>query len=63
MEGKKEKLISLIPDCLSDLLYYDRKECEVVSTDDVRHLFDNKLITKEELVDAFSKALDDCFKD
>lgn len=58
---KKELLISFIPDCLTDLFYYDRKECEEISADEVTYLFENNLISKKELIEAFSKAINDCF--
>ena len=58
---KKEALISLIPDYLSDLFFFDRKECEEISDDEVDYLFENDLISKAELVNAFSKAIDDLF--
>ena len=63
MLRKKKYLLEIIPDCLSDLFYYDRKECEEVSPEDVQAMFKDGTITKEELKEVFSKAIDSCFED
>jgi len=59
--NKKDKLISFIPDCLADLFYYDRKECEDVSADEVHYLFKNNLISKTELIEAFMNEIEAMF--
>ena len=58
---KKEMLLTFVPDCLSNLLYYYRKECEEISVDEVDYLFKNNLISRAELLNAFSKSIDNCF--
>lgn len=56
---KRNKLLSFIPDCLSSLFYGDRKECEEVSREDVDYLFKNELISKEEIIESFTKAINE----
>lgn len=58
MHIKKDKLLSFVPDCLSDFFYYDRKECEEVSREDVGMLFKTGILTGEELKKAFCDAID-----
>ena len=61
-DEKKKVLFSFIEDCLSDLFYYNRKECESINHNEVAYLFDNKLITKKELKAEFDKEIDKCFE-
>ena len=63
MKEKKEYLLKRVPDCLSDLFYYDRKECEEVSRLDVETMFKNGDITAKEVKKAFCEAIDVCFEE
>ena len=62
LNNKKELLLGLASVVLSKLLYYDRKECEAVSCEDVTNVIDSGLLTKEELKDRFCKEIDKIFE-
>jgi len=59
IETKKAALLSRVPDLIADFLYYDRKECEDVSVDDVKDLVNYGHITREEIVKEFVHALNE----
>lgn len=52
---KRELFLSLIDDCVSDLIYYDRKEDEDLSIEDVEEIIDDGLI--EEATKRFKESL------
>lgn len=62
IEEKKMNLLSFIPDLFSDFLYYNRKECDEVSVQDVDFLIKGGHLTKEELKQAFENSIEDVFK-
>jgi len=62
IKKKKKALLCITSNLPIKLLYYDRKECEDVSVDDISFMFKNGAISKKELVKAFSDGLDECLK-
>ena len=56
---KKDYFIRLIPDLVSTAVYYDRKECEDLSREDVDELFKNDEITLDEVTELFRKEFQD----
>ena len=61
MEEKKKILLSLVGGSLSNLLYYDRKDCEDLTTEDVSNLIDSGYLTKDDLKNEFIKQIDEIF--
>ena len=57
MRTKKEIVVSIIKDTVSDFLYYDRKEDEEMSREDIQRVFDDGLITIDEAVNLFREEL------
>lgn len=57
MEEKKELLKNALTDLVSDLLYYDRKEDEELTIEDVENLINTELISKQELISLFDELL------
>ena len=57
MEEKKELLKNALTDLVSDLLYYDRKEDEELTIEDVENLIDTESISKQELINLFDELL------
>lgn len=53
----RKVLRDTVEDTVSNLLYYDRKEDESLSRDDVQEMFTERWITNAELVQWFSEAL------
>jgi hypothetical protein len=65
MDGEKSKqelLLDTITDLVSDLLYYDRKEDEELSADDIEDLLHNGGITIDEMVEKFRECLVDALE-
>ena len=56
---KREYFVRLIPDLVSMVVYYDRKEDEDLSREDVDLLFKNNEITLEEVTELFRKEFKD----
>jgi len=55
---KKQWVLNLISDSVMDLLYYDRKECEIFEHGDIEKLVERKVITIDEMVDEFRNCLE-----
>lgn len=53
----KELILSNVRDLVSDFLYYDRKEDEDLSSEDIGAAIGSGEVTIEELVEAFRKEL------
>lgn len=49
IEDKKSCFLNCCQDAISNLCYYDRKDCEVVSVDDVEFLLNNGHVTIDEM--------------
>lgn len=56
---KKQKFLAMIGDSVSDLLYYDRKECKTFSPGDIENLIKSGEITVEEMVSEFRRCIDE----
>lgn len=54
---KKETITNTIKDIVSNLLYYDRKEDEELSVDDINNAFKDGTITIDEAVEIFKNEL------
>ena len=63
MEDKLNRLLEITADSIVDLLYYDRKECEEISRDDVDKMISSGILTADKLKEAFSSAIDEAFND
>lgn len=61
LNEKKEKLLSFIPDLLTDFFYYDRKECEEVTADEVNEMLESNILTCDEVLKAFNDAIFEYF--
>ena len=57
MKTKKEIAVAIIKDTVADLLYYDRKEDEEMSREDIQRVFDDGLLTIDEAVALFREEL------
>ena len=53
----KQLILDTISDLVSDFLYYDRKEDEELKNGDIEKAIEDGIITKEEIVKAFSDEL------
>jgi len=55
----KDLILGHTKDCVRDLLYYDRKECEDLSVGAIQEAVKNGELTKEDIVEAFREELDE----
>lgn len=55
----KENILNTIDDLCSDFLYYDRKEDEELSFDDIQEAVKSGEITLDEMVERFKNNLED----
>lgn len=53
----KELILGLIEDLVSDFTYYNRKECEQLSADQLENAIETGEVTIKEMVDEFEKQL------
>ena len=53
----KQEILNTISDLVKDFLYYDRKEDEDLSVEDLEKAFNNGEITVDECIDHFGKTL------
>ena len=58
----KEIILSTITDLSSNFLYYDRKEDEDLSSEDIEDAVENGIITIDEMVEEFRRNLEDTLK-
>lgn len=57
----KQTILNTISDLASDFLYYNRKEDEDLSMEDLKNAVDNGVITVDEMVAEFRKHLEKTF--
>ena len=55
----RELILMSVKDLVANLLYYDRKEDEELSVDDIADAILEKEITVDEIIDEFRKELED----
>jgi len=55
--SKKELFLGIVQDTVTNLLYYDRKDDEQLSCNDISTLIDNGEVSLKELIDAFKKKI------
>ena len=60
--SKKEIILNTIEDLCSDFLYYDRKEDEDLTMDELNNAVKNNEITVKEMVDKFEECLKNTFR-
>lgn len=53
----KKLILGLIEDLVSDFTYYNRKECEQLSADQLENAIEIGEVTIKEMVDEFEKQL------
>ena len=58
----KEEILNTIDALCSDFLYYDRKEDEELSVEQLNEAVNSGEITIDEMVDKFKKCLENTFK-
>lgn len=54
---KKEYFLACISDAVSDLVYYDRKDCEELNRDQVDELINSGEVTVSEMLETFKKGI------
>lgn len=59
----KELILGLIEDLVSDFTYYNRKECEQLSDDELEDAIINGEVTIKEIVEEFEKHLRETYPD
>lgn len=57
MRTRKEIILTRVEDLVSDFIYFDRKEDEDLPLNAIEDAVKNNEITKQEIVDTFSKYL------
>ncbi len=58
VQGKRELISGIIETTISNFLYYDRKNCELLSVDDLENALREKIITEEEIIELFKEHLE-----
>jgi hypothetical protein len=58
----KETILATIGDLCADFLYYDRKEDEDLSADDLQEAIEDGIITIDEMVEEFRRILENTHK-
>lgn len=53
----KQEILNTISDLVTDFLYYDRKEDEDLSVEDLKKAFKDGVITTDECIEHFSMVL------
>lgn len=59
MATRRELILCTISDCVSDLMYYDRKEDEYLEDGAIEAAIENGEITVDEMVERFRSELTD----
>lgn len=57
MTSTRDKILDAVQDLAGDFMYYDRKNDEELSADDIETALENGDITIDEIVEAFREAL------
>jgi hypothetical protein len=57
-ENKRQTILNTVQDLVSDFVYYDRKEDEDLSTDQMNEAIETGVITVDEIVAEFRKHLE-----
>jgi predicted RNA-binding protein associated with RNAse of E/G family len=63
MNETKKTILLIVEDLVSGFVYYDRKECEQLSIDQLNDAVHSGLITKQEIIDEFAKHINNCWND
>ena len=59
---KRSVIINTVKDCVIDLMYYHRKEDEELPRGAIEKAIKDGIITKQEIVDVFSNAIEEYLK-
>jgi len=54
---RRERILAVTDDLVTDFLYYDRKECSYLPMNEIEEAILNNEITIEEIIDKFSEEL------
>jgi hypothetical protein len=57
IKDKKDYFLGCVEDSVSDFCYYDRKNCDEISVEDVEILLDEGHVTIKEITDRIAKVL------
>src|SRR5258708_6174104 len=60
--NKKQIALDTVTDLAADFLYYDRKDDDELSREDIKNLLKSKELTKKEIKEHFSKAIDEALE-
>lgn len=58
-ENLKQTILNVVTDLVSDFLYYDRKEDEDLSVEQLENAISSGVITKDEIVNKFRDCLNE----
>ena len=53
----KQSILNTVSDCVSDLMYYDRKEDEELPRGAIEQAIKDGIITKDEIIAVFSQGI------
>lgn len=57
-QEKRDTIHGIIEDTISNFLYYDRKECEMMGIDDLENAIRDEVLTVEDVVQMFREHLE-----
>lgn len=57
-QEKRDTIAGLIDVAVSNFMYYDRKNCEIMSVDDLENAIRDEIITVDEIVQLFKEHLE-----
>jgi len=58
VQEKRSAIAGLVEVSVSNFLYYDRKQCEIMGVDDLENAIRDEIITVDEVVDMFREQLE-----
>lgn len=57
-QEKRHIIAGLVEVAVSNFMYYDRKECELMGVDDLENAIRDDIISVEEIIDLFKEQLE-----
>ncbi len=61
MTEKREAILGIVSDAVLDLLYYDRKECDIFPVDAIEQHIKDGVITVDDMVNKFRDNIQECY--
>jgi hypothetical protein len=55
--NKKQLALDTIPDVVANYLYYDRKNDDELSKEDMKYLIESRILTEAEIITVFTDSL------